>query len=126
MRERAVEVLGILSILAGRGIAPYLKHLLGPWMLARHDLQVEVATAAKTSLGATFPEERLKGALRLYSEQVRVFPASLFSAFVRVMLSCSMATLLAASGTFGSTTCARFLSFFFKLHKMPLLLCPLA
>ena len=68
-----MEVLGILGRLAGRGIAPFLKHLIGPWILAKHDVQAEIATAAHSALTATFPGDKFNGALQLYAEQVLPF-----------------------------------------------------
>lgn len=65
-----MTVLASLSKLAGRGVVPFLKHLLGPWLMARHDLQSEVANSAKAGLTAVFPDKKLEEALLLYSEQV--------------------------------------------------------
>lgn len=73
VREKSVEILGLLSGLVGRGLAPYLKHVLGPWIMARHDLQLEVSSTAKTALSDTFPDTKLQGALLLYSEQVSCY-----------------------------------------------------
>ncbi len=68
-----MSILGLLSKLAGRGIVPFLKHLIGPWLMARHDLQSEVANSSKAGLAALFPDKKLEEALRLYSEQVKFF-----------------------------------------------------
>ena len=65
-----MSVLGSLSKLAGRGVVPFLKHLVGPWLMARHDLQSEVANSAKLGLAAMFPDKKLEEAFYLYSEQV--------------------------------------------------------
>lgn len=66
-----MSILGSLSKIAGRGIAPFLKHLVGPWLLARHDSQTDVGNSAKTGLAALFPDRKLDEALHFYADQVK-------------------------------------------------------
>lgn len=63
--------MGTLGKTASRGIAPFLKHILGPWFMLRHDLHGEVASTSQSTLEIVFPAEKLDGALQLFAEQVR-------------------------------------------------------
>ena len=64
MREEAAAVLGTIAGGVGRGLAPFLPQVIGPWFLAQHDLQQEVARTARGAFGAAFPGTRLQHALK--------------------------------------------------------------
>ena len=70
MREEAAAVLGTIAGGVGRGLAPFLPQVIGPWFMAQHDLQQEVARAARGAFEAAFPGKRLQDALTLFRTQV--------------------------------------------------------
>jgi len=72
VREHAASLLGVICKGVGRGLAPFLKHFIGPWYMAQHDLQPEVAAAAKASMAAVFPGSKAQEALSFCRPQARL------------------------------------------------------
>lgn len=71
IRENAAVLLGIVCGGVGRRLAPFLKHFIGPWYMAQHDMQQEVAAAAKASMAAVFPGPKAQEALCFCRQQAR-------------------------------------------------------
>ncbi len=65
VRCEAGVLMGLLAGAAGRGLAPHLRGVMGPWYLAGFDPYGDVAAASRTALQDTFPGHKLRGALVL-------------------------------------------------------------
>lgn len=70
VRGTAAELTGMIGKGVGRDLAPFLVHLIGPWLLAQHDLQKEVAKTATEAMSAAFPGPKTQEALLFCSTQV--------------------------------------------------------
>ena len=74
VREESAAVLGAIAAGVGRSFAPYLKLLVGPWWMAQHDMQPEVARTAKAAFLRVFPGRKLQEALLFCQSQVLSSP----------------------------------------------------
>ena len=70
VREAAAKLQSVLCQKAGKGLAPFLKQLMGPWLLQQHDLHPEVSKSAASGLTAVFPVPKLTNAITFCSSQV--------------------------------------------------------
>ncbi|KAF8397167.1 hypothetical protein HHK36_016074 [Tetracentron sinense] len=70
VRRATHDTMTNLAITVGRGLAPHLKSLMGPWWLSQFDPVSEVSQAAKRSLQAAFSaqEKRLDALILCTSE----------------------------------------------------------
>lgn len=71
VRAEASQVMAAAALAAGRGIAPDLRSLVGPWWLARHDAYGEAAAAARLGFQAAFPGPKEREALLYGRAEVR-------------------------------------------------------
>lgn len=67
-------MLGAAAAGIGRGLAPFLQHIIGLWFVAQHDLQPEVSREARNGMIAAFPGEKMLSALTLYQNQACPLP----------------------------------------------------
>ncbi|KAL5709837.1 RING-type E3 ubiquitin transferase [Ranunculus cassubicifolius] len=74
VRRATQDTMNNLVITAGRGLAPYLKSLLGPWWFSQFDPVSEVSQSARRSLQDAFPaQEKRLDALILCTNDVFVY-----------------------------------------------------
>jgi hypothetical protein len=62
-----------MAVLVGRvkrNLAPYLKSVMGAWILSRNDTFPTVASAAHKSFRAAFPPEKLENAIVFCKQSV--------------------------------------------------------
>ncbi|PIA58085.1 hypothetical protein AQUCO_00500192v1 [Aquilegia coerulea] len=71
VRRATHDTMTNLVITVGRGLAPYLKSLMGPWWLSQLDPVSEVSQAARRSLQEAFPvQEKRLDALILCTNEI--------------------------------------------------------
>lgn len=71
VRESAQNVMGTLAGCARRNLAPYLKSVMGAWMLSRCDTYPIVASAAHQAFSNAFPPNKQENAI-IFCKQVVV------------------------------------------------------
>lgn len=71
-RTEASAVLGAMSKVVGKGLAPFLKPLAGSWWLAQFDLHAEAAAAARDAFQIAFHGPRQKDALLFTRTEVGI------------------------------------------------------
>jgi len=70
VRAEACLVMGAIATAAGRTIAPFIKFIYPYWLLAQHDVSNEVASAAASSMQATFPGQKAADVLLFCRNEV--------------------------------------------------------
>ncbi|KAF9597736.1 hypothetical protein IFM89_021223 [Coptis chinensis] len=74
VRRATHDTMTSLVSTVGRGLAPYLKSLMGPWWLSQFDPVTEVSQAARRSLQDAFPaKEKRLDALILCTEEIFIY-----------------------------------------------------
>ncbi|KAF5201967.1 E3 ubiquitin-protein ligase listerin [Thalictrum thalictroides] len=74
VRRATHDTMTNLVITVGRGLAPYLKSLMGPWWLSQLDPVSEVSQAARRSLQEAFPvQEKRLDALILCTNEIFMY-----------------------------------------------------
>lgn len=73
VRTEASGVLGAMTKLVGKGLAPYLKALAGSWWLAQFDSHAEAAAAAREAFQNAFSGPKQKEALLFTRTEVLLF-----------------------------------------------------
>ncbi|WOH01951.1 hypothetical protein DCAR_0521338 [Daucus carota subsp. sativus] len=74
VRRATHDTMANLVTVVGRGLAPHLKSLMGPWWLSQFDPVNDVSQAAKQSLQAAFPaQEKRLDALVLCTAEVFMY-----------------------------------------------------
>ena len=58
IRETGIRAHGILMQAAGRNVAPYLKRLIGPWILLLNDSSRSCRTLASEALQKSIPQQK--------------------------------------------------------------------
>ena len=71
VRTEASGVLGAMTKLVGKGLAPYLKALAGSWWLAQFDSHAEAAAAAREAFQNAFNGPKQKEALLFTRTEVQ-------------------------------------------------------
>ena len=71
VRSEAAAVQACLATGAGRGLAPSLKQLCGPWWAAQHDEHAETARRSSSAFQACFPGRKAREALQFCQPQAR-------------------------------------------------------
>ena len=70
VRWEAAVVNGVVTAGAGRGLAPTLKQIVGPWWLAQFDLYPDAARRSKAAFDTCFPGAKAREALLFCRAQV--------------------------------------------------------
>ena len=71
VRTEASGVLGEMTEVVGKGLAPFLKALAGSWWLAQFDLHAEAAMAARDAFQGAFSGPKQKEALLFTRTEVQ-------------------------------------------------------
>ena len=77
MREASHCTFQEIITQVGRDLAPYLKQLLGPWLVAQCDPYAPAATAAKQAFNSAFPPAKQTNALVFCKQVIIAVSASL-------------------------------------------------
>lgn len=64
MREAANEAFEQLVLRVRRNLAPHLKYVMGPWLVAQCDVYAPAASAAKSAFNSAFSPEKQSDAVR--------------------------------------------------------------
>jgi hypothetical protein len=71
VRAEAAAAMGAFAAAAGRGLAPSVRAVVPPWLLAQHDPRAEVAAVARAAFEASFPGAKGPEAVRYCRAEVR-------------------------------------------------------
>ncbi|KFM63260.1 E3 ubiquitin-protein ligase listerin, partial [Stegodyphus mimosarum] len=86
IREATHEANGKLIFKVKREVAPYLKNIMGVWLLGQCDLYAPAATSAQTTFTATFPSGKQSEALMFCKTEIfAYFKDNLFEQTAKTM-----------------------------------------
>ena len=70
MREASQQAFEQLVLRIRRNLAPYLKSLMGTWLVAQNDIYAPAASAAKSAFNAAFPPTKQTEALVFCKDEI--------------------------------------------------------